>query len=77
MSHHHKEREEVYAVLRFDGFHEPNTPPEVCITVKEVVRSRELAEAEVSRLNAVNGEKDVRYWCQQTRLFPAGQTAGS
>lgn len=65
MSHKHKEREEVFAVLRFDAFHEAASP-DVCITVKEIVRSRELADAEVARLNAINGQKSVRYWWQHT-----------
>jgi hypothetical protein len=77
MSHKHKEREEVFAVLRYDAFHKPETPPEIRVTVKEVVRSRELAEAEVGRLNAVNNDNDCRYWWQQTQLFPEGRSAGA
>ncbi|MGI8978433.1 MAG: hypothetical protein ACR2FY_04340 [Pirellulaceae bacterium] len=76
MSHKHKERDEVYAVLRYDAFHDATALPEECVTVKEVVRSREAAEAEVARLNAINSEKNCRYWCQQTRLFPEGCSAG-
>jgi hypothetical protein len=76
MSHKHKERDEVYAVLRFDAFlSSAEIRPEVSVTVKEILRSRELAEAEVERLNRVKGEKDVRYWWQQTRLFPEGGSA--
>lgn len=77
MSRTHRERDEVYAVLRFDSFHGSDTPPEVTITVKQVVRSRELAEAEVARLNALNGGEGVRYWWQATRLFPDGTSAGT
>jgi hypothetical protein len=76
MSRRHKEREEVFAVLRWDGFHGSETSPDVLVTVKEVVRSQELAEAEVSRLNSLNEEKGVRYWWQMTRLFPEVRSAG-
>jgi len=71
----HREREGVYAILRYDGFHGPDARPEDTITVKEIVRSQELAEAEVARLNTLNGEKGVRYWWRYTRLFPDGQSA--
>jgi hypothetical protein len=57
----HKENEGVYAILRFDGFQGENAPPEVTITVKEVVQDQAIAEAEVARLNALNGDKNVRY----------------
>ncbi len=77
MSHTHKERDEVYAILRWDGFHSADAPPEVLVTVKEIVRSRKLAEAEVARLNALNEGKGCRYWWEQTRLFPEGRSAGS
>jgi hypothetical protein len=45
MSRNHKDRDDVYAVIRWDGFHGTNTAPEVLVTVKEIVRSQELAEA--------------------------------
>jgi len=77
MSKSHKERDQVYAVLRWDAFQAPDSTPEVQVTVKEVVRSRELAEAEVVRLNALNEGKQVRYWWQRTRFFPEGKSAGS
>ncbi len=69
----HKEHEGVYAVLRYDAFQGDDTRPEVAVTVKEVVRGQDLAEAEVARLNALNAEKHVRYWWQYTRLFPRRQ----
>jgi hypothetical protein len=75
MSRTHRERDEVFALLRWDGFHGPDAPPEVAVTVKEVVRSLETAEAEVARLNAQAAD-GVRYWWQPTRLFPAGWSAG-
>lgn len=76
MSRRHKERDEVYAVLRWDGFHGVDSEPEVLVTVKEIVRSQELAEAEVTRLNALNEGKGVYYWWESTRLFPEGRSAG-
>ena len=76
MSRTHKERQEVFAILRWDGFHTSATSPEVLVTVKEIVRSQELAEAEVARLNALNEGRNVRYWWQPTRLFPEGRSAG-
>jgi hypothetical protein len=77
MSRTHREREEAYSVLRYDAFHGAGRPPEVVVTVKQVVRSRELAEAEVARLNGLDGDKGVRYWWQVTRLFPEGHSAGT
>ena len=63
----------MYAVVRF---HPAREDPEFAITVKEVVRSREIAEAEVARLNALNADKGARYFCQITRLFGPGESAG-
>ena len=77
MSHKHKEREDAYAVLRWDGFHGADARPEALVTVKEIVSSRELAEAEVARLNALCAGSDIYYWWQMTRLFPEGQSASA
>ncbi|MCS6863749.1 MAG: hypothetical protein RMJ56_06490 [Gemmataceae bacterium] len=74
MSRAYREQEEVYAVLRHDGFHGSDAGPEVSVIVKEIVRSRELAEAEVNRLNA-QAPEGVRYWWQVTRLFSHGYSA--
>ena len=77
MSHKHRDREDVYAVLRFDAFQATaESRPEQTVTVKEVVRNKELAIAEVKRLNRVNGDNNVRYWWQPTRLFPENSAAG-
>jgi hypothetical protein len=76
MSRRHKQREEVFAIVRWDGFHSPGASPEVFVTVKEIVRSQDLAEAEVARLNALCEGSDIRYWWQPTRLFPEGRSAG-
>jgi hypothetical protein len=74
MSRNHKDREGAY-VLRFDGFHSPQSPPDVTVTVKEVVRTQEIAEAEVNRLNALHVDGRVKYWGQYIRLYPEGQSA--
>lgn len=77
MSRKHKDRDEVYAIIRWEGFHGNDAAPDVLVTVKEIVRSQELAEAEVLRLNALNESKGVRYWWQSTHLFPEGESAGT
>ena len=76
MTNRYKEREQVYAIIRWDGFQGRSARPEALVTVKEIVRTLELAEAEVARLNALHKGKDVHYWCQVTRLFPPGNSAG-
>ena len=77
MSVKHKERDDVYAVLRADLFHDAGTPLETVITVKEVVRSEDVAKREVERLNALHPDGRVRYWYQHSRLFPPGRSASS
>jgi hypothetical protein len=77
MSRRHKERDEVYAVLRWDGFQGVDSEPKVLVTVKEIDCSQELAEAEVARLNALNEGKGVHYWWQSRRPFLEGRSAGS
>ena len=65
--------EHVYAVVRHDRSAQS---PELAFTVKEIVRSQAMAEAEVNRLKEVNADKDCTYFWQTTRLFPAGTSAG-
>lgn len=77
MTNTHKGQEQVYAVVRWDGDSGSKAAPELLVTVKEIVRTLELAEAEVERLNVLNEDKGVRYWCQATRLFPEGRSAGT
>ena len=72
MSKRHRPREEVFVVLRADLFHDAETPLETMITAKEVVLSREQAETEVRRLNALHPEGRVRYWFTSSRLFSDG-----
>ena len=58
----------VYAIVRVDTFHELEIPVESAITVKKVVWTQEVAEAEVIRLNRLNKEKGAVYFWQITRL---------
>jgi hypothetical protein len=62
--------EQAFAIVRLDTFHEADIgrEPEAIITVKEVVWAREVAEAEVSRLNRLNGEKGAVYFWTFTRV---------
>jgi hypothetical protein len=64
-----KTREHVYAIVRVDQFHDSAVPLENMITIKEIVWSIEQAEAEVSRLNELNGSKGCKYFWQTTRLI--------
>jgi hypothetical protein len=68
----HKQFRPAFAVVRFDGFHAPDTEPEYLFTVKEVFLAEEEAQAEVDRLNAARaergGDERVRYFSQYTRL---------
>ena len=66
--------EHVYAIVRFDRFQDS---AEHSFTVKAIVRSRDIAELEVKRLNEVNADKDCTYFWQITRLFPSGTSAGN
>jgi hypothetical protein len=45
-------------------------------TVKEIVRTQDIAESEVKRLNEVNADKDCLYFWQTTRLFRPRTAAG-
>lgn len=66
--------EHVFAIVRFD--HSARSL-EIAITVKEIVRSLDIAEAEVNRLNELNADKECIYFLQTTRLFPPGTSSGN
>ncbi len=72
-----REHEEVYVVLRADLFHEPGTNLETLVTVREALRSQDLARREVARLNALHPDGQVRYWYAASRLFPPGRSAST
>lgn len=69
-----KPSEHVYAIVRFDR---DMRSWENSFTVKEIVRTQDIAESEVKRLNEVNANKDCLYFWQTTRLFPSGTAAGN
>ena len=75
MSSTHREREQVFAVVRVDL---PLSETSVAnsITVKEILSTRELAEREVERLSLLNSGQGCIYFATPTRLFPAGASAG-
>jgi hypothetical protein len=73
----HKGQEHVFVILRADFFQGPDVPIEALVAAKEVVRSEDLAEQEVSRLNALRPDGRVRYWYSLCRLYPPGRSAGS
>jgi len=62
-------KEHVYAIVRIDQFHDSSVPLERRVTVKEVVWTIEEAEAEVARLDELNGSKGCKYFWQTTRLI--------
>ena len=69
-----KPSEHVYAIVRFDR---DMQSWENSFTVKEIVRTQDIAESEVKRLNEVNADKNCLYFWQTTRLFPFGSAAGN
>ena len=74
----HRPSQPVWVVRRADLFLDPSdTPLEFRVTAKEVGRSQELAEREVERLNALRDDPSIRYLCQMSRLFAAGESAGT
>lgn len=71
-------KEHVYAVVRLDvpdsgSVDEIADDPAPWITVKEIVLTREEADTEVQRLNALNADKGCIYFSQVTQLFPGGR----
>lgn len=72
-----RERNQVYAVLRFDFYLREHAPEEQRVTVKEVVATLEEAEREVERLNALVEDGSVKYVWQATRYMVAGDAVVS
>lgn len=56
------------AILRIDDFQDLSISVENRVTVVRVMLDESAAEAEVRRLNTLNGEKGCRYVLQTTRL---------
>jgi hypothetical protein len=63
-----KQEARVYVIIRITKLADIDLEPEEAIKVKKVVWSIETAEAEVARLNAINGPKGDLYFWQATRL---------
>ena len=58
----------VYAIVRYDAFLDEGAPINIRVTVKKVVLDLHAAEAEVRRLNELNGGKGAHYFMQVTRI---------
>jgi hypothetical protein len=65
--HRHERFRPGYAVVRIDEYDIPGIPEDGLITVKEAWSSKEQADAEVARLNAINADKSCRYFAFYTR----------
>lgn len=61
----------AYAVVRVDLPIRPESDLRIAITVKEIVPTHEVAEAEVARLMALNADKSIVYFWQHTRVLSA------
>jgi hypothetical protein len=62
----------VYAIVRVNEFQPPTSAWDVRVTVKEVVATRDDAQREVERLNAVKRGKRCFYFWQLTRMILGG-----
>lgn len=66
------EYDHAFAIVRVDGYYrdirDVMEQPEVFITVKKVVWSKEVAESEVARLNQLNADKESVYFSTTTRV---------
>jgi hypothetical protein len=68
---------QVYAIIRWD---KDLKNPIDAFTVKEIVEDNQLADSEVERLNRINADKNVMYFCQITRFLYkeySGRVAGT
>lgn len=64
---------EAYAVVRYDHYLGDDASSEAKVTIKEVLPTREEAEREVDRLNALKAGRGSTYFWQYTRYFPQGR----
>src|SRR5712691_8199190 len=82
MAHGNVRRHHVFVVLRIDGFHATGISSEEAVTVTKVFWTLDEAEAEVQRLNQLNGPKGSLYFWRVGRLRglpadPGGSTMPS
>ena len=68
-----KPKLQVYAVVRIDS----DVPGDDAIAVPEVLPTLDQADAEVARLNGLNGGKGTRYFWLATRFYPEGRAKAS
>ncbi len=59
-------------MVRIDEYDIPGIPKDHLVTVKEVWWSKEQADAEAVRLNAVNADKSVRYFTYYAKVEREG-----
>jgi hypothetical protein len=59
---------QAYAIVRIDLFQSDEAEWRNKVTVKEIVWSQEVAEAETRRLNELNEDKGCLYFWQTTRV---------
>ncbi len=76
---HRDDVEQLFVVLRIDGPPHGQDAASVHMAVKlvEAVPTLEEAEAEVTRLSAVNAGKRCEYFVQSVRHFPDGRRVAS
>lgn len=72
-----KNADPAYAVIRLDLNHDESVRTRDSMTVKMVVWTLEEAEAEVKRLNELNGDKGCLYYWQYTRVKQCPSTQKS
>ncbi|MDP9068426.1 MAG: hypothetical protein M3N53_08815 [Actinomycetota bacterium] len=69
-SRRYPEKVAVYAVIRYEA---DAKSLDFRVTVKEVLPTKEEAEREVERLNALTTDDAVTYFCQSSRYYPRGR----
>ena len=63
-----KKPKKVFAILRYDSFHDVSVAIENRVTVTRIVHEEGTARDEVERLNKLNSDKGCIYFWQATRL---------
>jgi hypothetical protein len=66
-----RETTQAYAIVRVDTYQPADVEWRNRITVKRILWDLDAAEAEVSRLNELNGAKGCIYFWQATRVDQA------
>lgn len=69
-------KEQVFAIIRIDEFHGPETTIKNKVTVKQVVNTLEIAEREVERIMRLNVDKGCSYFWQATRFVELPEESG-